>query len=304
MNTENEHNPLNSLIIIHYATPQPLRETLEAFESVSLRGDNEIIVVDNATLDEKRDQINPERFHFAQFILNQENVGFGKAANQGAEQARGQWLLFLNGDCVLSPADIRAMQQQIDRLEQAGAVGFRQTDQENYPQLTFGRFPTFFSELKRKKLQRALDRDRADWAVREIQSLGSEPFETDWVSGSCLWVKKEVFKKIAGFDENFFLFFEDIDLCRRIRKLELGIYHCPEPSIRHQHGASARQRPLVAERAYRQSQLYFTRKHKGALQAFGIRLYIRLRLGVNWLQAAWRGDQEQKQQAVEILRNL
>lgn len=265
-----------SVIIIHYATVEPLMQTLAALAAPGTERTAEIIVVDNATLGRLAQPLQ-ELYPTVHFILNQKNSGFSKAANLGGMAAKGEFLLFLNGDCFLTREQIREIEQTARRWKQAGALGFRQVTPTGLPQLTFGQFPTFFSELQRHRWQKALDQRQAPWAVRKFESLGKAPFEVDWVSGSCLLVARETFLKIGGFDEDFFLFFEDIDLCRRIQDQGLKIYHFPEPAVLHLHGASASRNPGLAERAYRQSQLLLAEKHKGWLERLLIQLYVSAR---------------------------
>ena len=265
-----------SLIIIHYATPESLAQTLAAFARPEGLESFEIVVVDNASLGPVA-PILQDYFPKVRFILNRSNVGFGRAANQGASIARGESLLFLNGDCFLGPEQLQAIGEAAGTLERAGAVGFRQVTPTGRPQLTFGRFPTFRSELKRRRWQKALDVEGAEWAIREFDRLGQRPFEVDWVSGSCLWTPREVFEQVGGFDETFFLYFEDIDLCRRIQQQGWKIYHCPQPEILHLHGAGAAQNPPLARAAYRQSQRYFAKKHRGAWGALTMKAYQQAR---------------------------
>lgn len=293
-----------SLIVIHHATPDPLAQTLAAF-SLSKPGDpaSELIVVDNASLGPLVASLQ-ELFPKARFILNRENVGFGRAANTAARRARGDTLLFLNGDCFLRPGQLSEIDRIARSLDGAGAVGFRQITPEGRPQLTFGRFPTLRSELDRRRWQRALDVEHAEWAVQRIDALGENPFEVDWVSGSCLWTAKDVFEKTGGFDERFFMYFEDIDLCRRIQQVGLKIYHAPQPRVLHAHGASAEQNPRVARVAYRESQLEFARKHKGALAALAARGYLLGRSALSWLAALAQGNAADRQIAGAVFSRM
>ncbi len=270
-----------SLVIVHYATLESLAQTLAAFAWPDPPEPVEILVVDNASLGPSG-PILQDYFPKVRFILNSVNLGFGRAANQGARAARCESLLFLNGDCFLGPEQLEAVGKLAGSLEQAGAVGFRQVGRAGRPQLTFGRFPTFRNELRRHRWQKALDIEGAEWAVRKIEALGDQPFEVDWVSGSCLWTPREVFEQVGGFDERFFMYFEDIDLCRRIQQRGWKIYHCPEPTILHLHGASAAKSPQIALPAYRRSQLYFAGKHQGAWGLLVMKAYQQARKLLGW----------------------
>jgi len=261
-----------TVILVHYATPDILAQTLAALATPFKDNLAEVIVVDNASLG-PIGRVMQDLFPGTQFILNQDNIGFGRAANQAARGASGDSLLFLNGDSFLKPIQLLEIEQVAARLDEVGAIGFRQISETGMVQLTFGRFPTLRSELERNRWQRALDINGAPWATQKIESFGEDPFQVDWVSGSCLWIKKAVYEKINGFDEQFFMYYEDIDLCCRVRELDLKVYHSANPRILHGHGASALKNPEVARAAYRNSQLYFAQKHKGPLTAFVIHGY-------------------------------
>lgn len=261
-----------SIVIIHYATPEPLRKTLESFSESDLPFDWEIVVVDNASPGSEVQELQ-KQYGWAQWRINEANKGFGWAANRGEEMARGKEMLFLNGDCIFRSEDLQAAMEVVRKLPDAGIAGFRQVTPDGWPQLTFGKFPTFFSELRRHRLQKALDIGRKLWARDAVLSRGEEPFEIDWVSGSCFWIKRRVFERVGGFDEGYFLYYEDIDLCLAVRKAGLKVYHCPRPQVVHLHGGSAATRSDLARKAYRESQLRYVRKHKGALAVLLTRVY-------------------------------
>jgi hypothetical protein len=282
-------------VIIHYGTPDILAQTLAAFSNREDTPSCEIIVVDNNSIP-TADRLLSDLFPHAQYIFNKENTGFGFAANQGANASSGQHLLFLNGDCFLDPGQLREIFFLVRGLQQAGAAGFRQVTSDGRPQLTFGEFPTVGSELRRRRFQQALDEQGASWAVDELNNLGYPPCRVDWVSGSCLWMPKWVFEKVGGFDEHFFMYFEDIDICRRIQtQLGLDIYYCPVPEILHLHGASAAGNLRTARVAYRDSQIYFARKHAGLMAAGITRLYLLSRSALGWLSSWVNGNKSRRE---------
>jgi GT2 family glycosyltransferase len=278
-----------SVIVIHFATLDPLSQTLAAFSGPTREEDGvEVIVVDNATVGPLEGAL-ADLFPSIRFLFQKENAGFGRAANAGARVAKGESLLFLNGDCFLTPEQAIEIERTARSLPAPGAVGFAQVTPEGWPQLTFGGFPTLDSEWTRRRWQKALDVHRAPWAAERIRAI-QDPVETDWVSGSCLWMDKELFVKIGGFDESYFMYYEDIDLCLRAGKTGRKTWYCPRPEVLHLHGVSAAEHPETARVAYRQSQLRYAQNHRPGWEAALLKSYLLARSGLEWTLGILRND--------------
>lgn len=181
-------------------------------------------------------------------VFLKKNVGFGKAANIGAQYARGTVLLFLNPDTVLLSSD--ALDHLIDAVKKPkrGIVGAQLFDLRYRPELWSGGPEPSFFRLVRKTIgcirKNVFDKKKGN-------SL------SDWVSGAVFSVRRETFLHLGGFDERFFLYFEDVDLCRRIRKAGFTVMHNSEAKILHKGGASFLHKN-GQKKYYRESQvLYF-----------------------------------------------
>lgn len=278
-----------SVIVVHFATLDPLVQTLAAFSGPTREEDGvEVIVVDNATVGPLAGAL-ADLFPSVRFLLQKENIGFGRAANAGGRAAQGESLLFLNGDCFLTLEQAIEIERTARSLSTPGAVGFAQVTPEGWPQLTFGNFPSIGSEWSRRRWQKALDVQKAHWAAERIRAI-QNPVETDWVSGSCLWMDKALFQKLGGFDESYFMYYEDIDLCLRAGKTGQKTWYCPRPEVLHLHGASAAECPETARVAYRQSQLLYTRKHRPAWEGAFVKSYLLARSGLEWTLGILRSD--------------
>jgi GT2 family glycosyltransferase len=143
-------------------------------------------------------------------------------------------------------------------------------------QLAFGPPPWLSLELLRNVIQRRLDRGD-DRLAQLLDRAFSFSFHVPWVSGAALLVRREAFDTVQGFDEKFFLYFEDIDLCLRLRERFGPVVWAPEVTVLHHRGRSAAKEPGRAARAYRESQRWFWEKHRGRGIAALVRLYQRLR---------------------------
>jgi len=267
-----EHTPPPSsvsVIIVSYKVCARLRRCLQSLESAT-----EIVVVDNASADGSAAMVR-ELFPDVTLVANSENLGFGAAVNQGLQRCSGDMILLLNPDARLQ-CSLAMLSERLARLPLAAGIGFRQVDESGFFQLSFGPPPWLFAELVRNLVQRRLDRRNA-WVAARLDRIFCRPMRVPWVSASCLLLRSRPLRDIGGFDERFFLYFEDIDLCLRLRQLGGEIWYDPTLTIVHDRGASAAVQRPAAARAYRASHLYFWRKHRGPWVGRVVRAYASLR---------------------------
>ena len=245
-----------SVVVVSYNVRAPLRRCLAA-----LAGAYQVVVVDNASRDDSVAMVRRD-FPGVQLIAQAHNGGFSQAVNRGAAVSDGDALLLLNPDAELAPGGLAALGAALQARPDAWALGARQLDADGNLQLTWGRRPSLVGELWRRTLQRRLDRGQhgvgrwLDWRMRRAQRV-------PWVAGSCLLVRRQAFARVGGFDERYFLYFEDIDFCLRLGRAGGAVYYDPSVSLLHHRGRSARTDRALAERAYRRSQLDFWAWHRG-----------------------------------------
>ncbi len=259
-----------SAIIVSYNVAAHLRRALTSLGEVA-----EIIVVDNASSDDSADVVRRE-FPTATLLAEGKNRGFSAAVNLGAKRATGDVLLVLNPDTVVPEGGVPAMERALQAHPAAGVVGFRQVDEAGGIQLSVGPPPSLALELGRKVVQRRLDAGDP-FVAWGLERLLRRPRRVPWVSGAAMLVRREAFAAAGGFDERFFLYFEDIDFCLRVAAAGFEIWFDPSVTLTHTRGASARTHAAAAARAYRDSQVYFWRKHRGAAVAAAVHAYLRWR---------------------------
>lgn len=197
-----------------------------------------------------------------QILETQKNVGFGTAHNAGFERSRGEYILFLNPDTEIFPGAIVALLDVFEKDKKIGIAGPILVDSAgNIQSDCFGASRTPLSTIKRKIFPRKNNKD----------SLGQEIFETDWISGGMMLVRRDVFEKTGGFDENYFMYFEDVDLCLRAKKMGSRIAVNPAARVFHESGKSF---ASVQEKKkhYYASQDYYIRKHFGSAAAYFVKL--------------------------------
>jgi GT2 family glycosyltransferase len=265
------HPRLSVLVVSHNVAPL-LRRCL-----ASLTEADEIVVVDNDSNDDSVEMVRRE-FPTVALIASADNRGFSAGVNAAARVATGDFLLLLNPDAEVAPGVLSSMRDRLGRRPKAAALGFRQVDKDGVFQLSFGPPPSLVLELARMVVQRRLDAGDRRLAGL-IDRIFSRPVRVPWVSGSALLVRRAAFESAGGFDEAFFLYFEDIDFCLRLRREVGPVFYMPTPTVLHHRGRSAAGDPCAADRAYRRSQLLYWRRYRGDRVAGLIRRYHRARFG-------------------------
>jgi GT2 family glycosyltransferase len=234
-----------SVIIVNYNTVNLTRNCLNSLLEYSNLHNLEFIVVDNASSDDSFAVLNKEFGARIKLIKNSINIGFGAANNLGAFEAKGDILLLLNSDTLLK-MDIFSVLEKTFVNEKIGIASpiLLLANGQQQPHAS-GKIPS----LKTLLFERG-----------KISFLNDN---LDWVSGAALAIRRSVFEKITGFDESFFMYFEDIDLCKRVKSLGYEVVLCPEAFLTHFGGASLGSGDEVRKKYYYQSQDYFYAKYYG-----------------------------------------
>lgn len=250
----------------------------------------EVIVVDNASTDgsvefikeltssrvkeRKNSLINNSlmKNKSIKLIENRENLGFGKANNLGAKKAKGEFVLFLNPDTKVCPGSLKKMVEFFKTRPRVGIIGPQLLNADGSFQPSVGRYPSILSLILEKPidfLERRISITRPFLGKFLIKyKKFEEPSRVDWVSGAALACRKEVWESLKGFDENFFMYFEDTDFCLRARKTNWEVYYLPGSKIYHLRGKSQPAKSRKKARIYYQSQDYYFQKNKGQLYSW------------------------------------
>lgn len=203
------------------------------------------------------------------------NLGFGAAHNRVLGHLRGCHVLFLNPDAVALPGGIRAMRTELEEGPGLAAVGGAielpdgSFQPSAFPEPSLGWALAHLLRLKDSpRLRRLSDRVPALARAADpyVTSQGGKTRDVDWVVGACVLVRGEALADVGGFDERFFLYFEEIDWCRRARERGWRIRYLPEVAARHQVGGSSAGAPAAAAGArYRSMRRYFGKHHGVAI---------------------------------------
>jgi GT2 family glycosyltransferase len=223
-----------SIITVNYKSWGHLEAALSALHT-GLPADWEIIVVDNESNPAEFDAY-AARFPWATFIANPDNSGFGHGCNIGVAEATGEQLLFMNPDVVAASADILKL-MQIKEQHDVGIIAPRQVSLAGKAQKVFDDFPSLLNQSKTLK---ALLRFIHPARFRDPRGKYSELTECDWVTGSVLLIDHVDFDAIGGWSEDYWMYVEDADLCRKAHDCGMSIAYAPQVEVIHAHGGSSR----------------------------------------------------------------
>ncbi|MBI2503737.1 MAG: glycosyltransferase family 2 protein [Candidatus Latescibacteria bacterium] len=267
--------PELSIIIVSHNARQWLGQclgSLRAHAEVAA----EIIVVENCS-DDGSGELVREQFPEVKLLCNAQRQGFAANNNTGAQASSAPLLLFLNPDTQAPPGSLRAMLEVAALHPECGVFGSRLLDGEGGVERSMGRFPTLISIFLDRALQflpllqPALER----YSQRHYRGYERERC-VDWVTGACLWIRRETLEKAGGWDGvNFFMYYEDVDLCYRARRTGCSILYAPQSELYHYHNKTPVD-PGRRKTWMRQSQGVFMRKHYGPLRGRLYPLLLRL----------------------------
>ena len=260
-----------SLILVSFNTRDVLRESLQsvAREQGSFR--LEIFVVDNNSRDGSVEMVEAE-FPHVRVIRSEVNLGFGAANNVALEQARGRYIVLLNSDAFLTPDSLRLSVENMDADPSVGLAGGRLVGRDYSWQPSARMFPSIVSDFKvMTGLAAKFPKSRFFGSFDRTWADPMEPAEVDWVPGAYSIIRSEALARVGFFDPEFFLYSEEVDLCRRIQEAGYKIMYWPEIVVIHIGGESSRQiKTLEMSSAGAQlirwrmrSTLLYYRKHHG-----------------------------------------
>jgi GT2 family glycosyltransferase len=253
--------PTVSAIVVSYNVGYLLERTLDAV-CHSQDATVELIVVDNASSDGSVELV-ASRFPDALLIRNKSNVGFGAASNRGIMQSRGEFVMFLNPDVVVDDRCISELATLLRLHPKVGAAGPRLLRPDGRPDLAARRsFPTPSVALFRVTgLSRRFARSRKLNRYNLGYLSDDEVHEIDAGTAACLMVRRSALEQIGGFDTDFFMYGEDLDLCLRLKKNDWKIFYVPSAIAIHEKGASSRQATSAMLWEFHRAMWIFHRKH-------------------------------------------
>lgn len=278
-NTTGEYRtkkPDASLIMLSFNTRDLLRKSLSSLQAACQEVDAEIIVVDNASHDGSADMV-AEEFPQVHLVRAPQNLGFAGGNNLGREKARGEYLILVNSDAFIEPNVLRRGLERMRVNPDVALSGGLLLGRDQRPEPSARLFPSPLNDLlsltglaSRYPGSRFFGRFDRTWADPQQSA------QVDWVPGAFCIIRQAALDEIGFFDERFFLYYEEVDLCRRLRKAGWTIWYWPDLQAVHWGGESSKTlsdqtlsshgRQLTLWRM--RSALLYYRKHHGFLAAW------------------------------------
>jgi GT2 family glycosyltransferase len=261
-----------SIVIVSFNTREILRESLQSVERERGSLGLEIFVVDNNSRDGSVEMVQSE-FPTVRVIRSEVNLGFGAANNVALQLAQGRYIVLLNSDAFLCPDALKLSIQLMDRHPNVGLAGGRLVGRDSSWQPSARMFPSVFGDfLVMSGLAHKFRKSRFFGHGDRTWADPMEPAEVDWVPGAYSIIRTEALQKAGFFDPDFFLYCEEVDLCRRVQNSGYKIMYWPEIVVIHIGGESSRQmegRQMSSTGAQlirwrMRSTLLYYRKHHGA----------------------------------------
>ena len=268
-----------SVIVVNWNTRELLRACLASVKRHTAGLTYELIVVDNGSSDGSPAMVRTE-FPEAVRIENPDNRGFAVANNQGIRAAQGQAVLLLNSDTELTENSLFKLHRFLFSREGIGAVGGRLVYPGGAPQWSYG----FEPSLGRMLWITVSGLLSVSWGRKPsavVPERVDQPIPVEYVVGADLMVKKSALDRVGLLDESFFAYFEETDLCRRIRAAGSEVWFTPETTILHRVGSSFGPESLPRLRIYYVSLFRYLQKHRGGYRA--VKLYLLAKFGAHAL---------------------
>jgi N-acetylglucosaminyl-diphospho-decaprenol L-rhamnosyltransferase len=252
--------PELAAVIVNYNAGPEIRAALQSIVAEMAGGEWEALVVDNASTDGSSDYV-WEFAPRARVLRNAVNIGFGRGINQGVTASRAPFILIMNPDCRLEPGAVATMRAELEARPRCAIVGLRVLDPDGSEQGSARGDPDMLTGLfgRTGPLRHLLP--SSAMSRRNVVSTGRESATVDWVSGACMLVRRSAFEEVGGFDPRYFLYWEDADLCRRLRARGYETRYVPTATAVHQVGHSSRTARAASIKAFHESAYLYYSTH-------------------------------------------
>ncbi|MHB1347907.1 MAG: glycosyltransferase family 2 protein [Candidatus Humimicrobiaceae bacterium] len=255
-----------SIIIVSYNSRDYLKKCIDSilrFPPHLSQNEYEIIIVDNNSTDGSVALIEKEylRLGFIRLFKNDANKGFSHANNLAIKNSDSRYFLLLNSDTEVYENSIDGLLEFFERLKEKkiniGIAGPKIINSDGSVQLSCRRFPSFINAAFYTILAGIKPDNRFSRRYKLTDADRSRPFEVDWVSGSAMMISAKALKHTGLFDENYFMYVEDVDLCYRMWQRQFKVYYYPLVKILHHIGGSTDSDPTNSQIRMQKSVLYF-----------------------------------------------
>ena len=258
------------MIVNHYRAPKVLKLALGYVEvwqknTIGQGKKVEVIVTDSETIPETVEMM---REHFPRFIFLKErkNIGFGHSVNRALERAHGKYIFIMNADIVIPhPKELNSLIGYLEQNEDVGIAGPRLLNfDETHQPSAFRYYKPITIAMRRTPLGKTPwgKRHIAAFTLKHCAQLTNAPTPVDWLMGSALLARKQDLNKIGFFDDRYFMYMEDVDLCRRFWEEGLKVMYYPLSTMYHFHGAASRNKSISAALLNKYTRIHLASAYK------------------------------------------
>jgi GT2 family glycosyltransferase len=262
------------IVIVNWNSERYLRDCLHSLEAHPPDVPWEVIVVDNASTDGSVEIVRHE-FPGVTLITSPTNLGFAAGSNLGVRATRARYILFLNPDTVMHARTLKLAVSYLEERQDAGVIGSRTLGSDGKNQAAAYGFPT---PLRMFGAVSGLNRFFKVTRLKDFSRVKAP----DYVQGSFFFVRRQAYEAIGGFDEDFFMYAEDVDFCLRARRAGWKVHYVPELAITHYGGGSARG-SLTALESFIRSLVILYRKHRSPRKLRRLRRAMRWGIRLRWI---------------------
>jgi hypothetical protein len=274
-----------SIVIVAWNVRDLLQACLKSIMGSAASLSQEIIVVDNASADGTPDML---RSSFRNVLLIEpgRNTGFSGGNNLGLAASQGRYILLLNPDTIVLDSAVADLAHYLDTHPSVGVVGPQLLNDNGSVQSSRRRFPTFWTAIFESTWLQQVAPKRILNRYYMLDCPDDENCEVDWLQGSALMVRREVFEQVGGFDEGYFMYSEELDWQRRIKTAGWDIVYNPAARIIHYGGKSSTQVEALKHIYFQTSKIRYFRIYHGEAPARVLRLYLLGHYGLQFLLEA------------------
>jgi len=230
-----------SIIIVSWNTKELLARCLERLRQELTELDCEVFVVDNDSPDASAQMV-ADQHQWVHLIANEKNLGFAKANNQAMRLAKGEDVLLLNPDTEVLPGSIKALLDFLEKRPAVGVVAPQLLNSDGSIQRSCRQFPTFIGMMyELLGLSKLFPAEKKFGEYKMLDWNHDDERQVDQPEGACLLVRGSVIEQVGMLDEGFFMLFEEVDWCYRIKEMGWEIWFTPQAQVIHHYGQSIKQ---------------------------------------------------------------
>lgn len=272
-----------SIVIVNYNLTDNIIECVKSILSNISENEYECIIVDNNSSQEEKDLLYNALCTYPEVKIYflESNNGFGFGNNFGINKSSGDILFLLNPDTLITRDIFTDAKNIMDRFPDFGVIGPKIYNEYKIQEKSVGIFPNLFLEfLNIFSLSRFIEKK---YFERKVQKTTKDFIEVDWITGSAMFIRRSVFDRVGGFDTNYFMYSEEIDLCKRIKAMGGKIIYYPSIELIHKGSVGSKKNYYFFTKTSYESKYYYIKKHFIGIEKLLILLFLKIQIIIQFL---------------------